>query len=230
MENMHAKMSEEDREEDAILRSRDQDESDEETTPRKKGAKMNTKYVIIIVGVGLLIALGYHFRSVFIAATVNGSPISRLSVIHELERAAGKQTLTSLITQKVIADEVKKKGIVVSDEEITAEIKRISDMIAAQGGTIEMALAAQGMTMEDFKGRAATQIQVEKLLGDKIAVADEEVDAYIKENKITLPKDGADQAKADIKEQLKRGKVGQEGQALVDTLLKDAKINYFVQY
>lgn len=217
MENMHGKMNEEEREEDTV-------------TPQKKDVKVNTKYVIIIVAIGLLVALGYHYRGVFVAATVNGTPISRLSVIRELEKTGGKQALNSLVTQKVIADEVKKKGIVVSTAEVDAEIKRISDMVTAQGGTIEMALAAQGMTLDDFKQRALMQIQVEKLLADKIAVTDADVDAYIKNNKVTIPKDQTDKARADIKDQLKRDKIGQEGQTLVDSLLKDAKINYFVQY
>jgi hypothetical protein len=88
------------------------------------------------------------------------------------------------------------------------------------------------MTLDDFRKRAIMQIQVEKLLGDKIAVSDADVDTYIKDNKMTLPKekDQSDKARADIKEQMKRDKVGQEGQILVDSLLKDAKITYFVQY
>jgi len=229
MENMNEKKNDDVLEEDVVSSFDDRGE-EIEMTPAKKDVKVNTKYVIIIVAVGLLIALGYHYRGVFIAATVDGSPISRLSVIHELEKTTGKQALTSLVTQKVIAAEVKKKGVVVGDEEVDAEIKRISDIVTAQGGQIETVLAAQGMTLLDFRQRALMQLQVEKLLGDKIVVTDADVEAYIKENDLAIPKDQMDKARGELKEQMRRNKVGQEGQTLVDSLIADAKITYFGAY
>src|SRR3990167_8103091 len=55
--------------------------------------------VIIVVG-----ALAYRYKGLLVAATVNGSPISRFSVIEELEKKSGKATLDALIIQKLIAD------------------------------------------------------------------------------------------------------------------------------
>lgn len=183
-------------------------------------------FAIIIV----IIALAYFCKGFFIAATVNGSPISRISVIQELEKSSGKQALNTLITRKIITDEARKKGITVSNEEIEAGIKEISDQIAAQGSTLEQVLASQGVTLADFKKNQLIQIEVEKLLGDKITVTDAEVEQYIKNNKINIPEAQMKLAKTQIKSQIKSEKLSSEGQALVNSLRANAKISYFVEY
>src|SRR3989344_8106447 len=77
------------------------------------------KKFIIIAGVVLAIALGAFFaRGLFIAAMVNGSPISRLSVVRELEKQSGKQTLKSLIDKKIIEGELDKQGVNVTQADI----------------------------------------------------------------------------------------------------------------
>ena len=52
----------------------------------KKSIKISLKTVIIIL---VIIAFGalYIFKGLFIAATVNGTPISRLTVIQKLEKS-----------------------------------------------------------------------------------------------------------------------------------------------
>src|SRR6476661_8388753 len=52
---------------------------------------MNKWYLIAGLVIVLIAGLLYLLRSYFIAAMVNGQPISRFSVISELERQSGKQ-------------------------------------------------------------------------------------------------------------------------------------------
>ena len=68
----------------------------------KKRQFISTKTAIIIAVIIILAALVYYYKGLFIAATINGSPITRLAVIKELEKASGKQALDSLITKKLI--------------------------------------------------------------------------------------------------------------------------------
>lgn len=213
------------------------EERQEETVPtetvvEKKDIKINIskKNLIAIVIIVVIIVLAYFYKGLFIAATVNGSPISRISVIQELEKSSGKQALNNLITRKIIADEARKKNITVSDEELNAGIKELSDQVVARGGTLEQVLAQQGITLDEFTKNQRIQIQVEKLLGDKIMVTDAEVNKYITENKINIPKDQLAAAQTQIRSELKSEKLKNEGQKLVNSLRESAHISYFVEY
>ncbi len=208
-----------------------ENETDEQLVEAEPRDIRISKKAILIFGVVVLVLLvGYYYRGVFFAAMVNGSPITRLEVIRVLEKSSGKQALESLVMQKVLAGEAKKNGITVSDEEIAAETKRISDRVAAQGATLEAALAQQGISPEDFGKQLITQIQVEKMLGDKIAVSDAEIDAYIATNKLDIPSDKLVAAKAEIAETLKGEKTNKEGKSFVEGLRASARVTVFVSY
>jgi foldase protein PrsA len=203
----------------------------EEVVAKKGGDVRISKKVILIIGIIILVAmLGYQFRGIFVAATVNGSPITRIEVIRALEKSGGKQALEGLVTQKVLADEIKRQGIIITDTEMATEMKRISDQVAAQGGTLDAALAAQGMTLADLTKQVTTQLQVEKMIAEKIKVTDAEVSAYITTNKLNIPADKVELARTQIMDQLKHEKVTKEGQAFVDGLRTAAHVSVFTHY
>src|SRR5688572_16109970 len=58
----------------------------------------------LLLGLAVLVSL-YFLRGVFVAATVNGKPISRLALVKELEKQNGKETLNSLVTKELIFQE-----------------------------------------------------------------------------------------------------------------------------
>ena len=193
--------------------------------------QINKKIVISITAALLMLAALFYFKGLFVAALVNGSPISRMQVIEELERQSGKQALESLITQKLIQGELDKKGITVGNDAINEEIKKIEAQVSQQGGTLQMALAQQGLTEKKFRERIVIQKRLEKLLADKITASDEEVNKYIKDNKISPPQNTKpEDMKNKIKEQLKQQKFSQQAQELVTNLKKTATIRYFVMY
>lgn len=196
----------------------------------RKRKTISIKTAVIIVSVVIIGALAFYYKGLFIAATVNGSPISRFAVIRELEKESGKKTLDALITETLINDEIRKKGVTVSNDEVDAEIKNIEDQIKAQGKTLDQALAAQGITREYFKKQIAIQKKLEKLLADKIQVTDTEVEQYIKDNKVTIPKGQETDYKNQIKNQLQQKKFSDAAGSLIDSLRSQAKINYFVNF
>src|SRR3989344_2440033 len=181
--------------------------------------------IIIIIGV-----LAYVYKGIFIAATVDGSPIMRLAVIQKLEKTSGKNLLDSLINEKLIQNEARTKNIIVSDGEINSQIKTIESQIATQGGTLDAALAEAGMSMDDLKKQIMAQKEIEKLLADKINVTDEEVAQYIKDNKVSIPQ-GQEATMADqIKSEMRNQKISTEAQTLITNLKSKAKIQRFVNY
>lgn len=180
----------------------------------------------------VLLFVLYFTKGLLVVAVVNGSPVSRFAVVNQLERAGGKAALDNLITRKLIAGAANKQGITVSAADVDAEIKKIEAQIASsgQGATLDMLLAQRGMTRGDLITQVTVQKQVEKLLVEKVQVTDDEVEKYLVDNKITLPKGEEAVAKEQIKEQIKQQKITNEGQILVDSLRAAAKISYFVDY
>ena len=195
-------------------------------TKKLKQPKFFIPLVIIV-----LIALGFLFKDLFIAALVNGQPITRFALIRELEKQGGKQTLASLVNQTLILQEAKKKKIEVSQKEIDTLAKQIEESLKSQGQDLNTALTMQGLTKQDFLLQLKLRSLVEKLLADKIEVTDKEVAEYIEKNQETLPENlKEDEIKKGVREQLKQQKLASASQAWLAELNKNAKINYFVNY
>lgn len=196
----------------------------------KVNFKINLKIVIIIIVVIALLVLAYLYKGLLIAATVNGSPISRLSVIHTLEKDSGKDLLDSLIQEKLIQQEAKVKNIIVTNDQIDAEIKKVEAQLAAQGQTLSTALANKNITLAEYRNRVILQKDLEGILADKIIVTDQEVAQYIKDNKISVTKGEEATINEQVKTQLQNQKLNKEADALITDLKAKANIQYFVKY
>lgn len=193
--------------------------------------KMISVKLAVLVAVVLVIgALGYFYKGTFIAASVNGRLISRMAVIKELEDKSGEKALTSLITERLVKEEISKNKIIISDDEINQEIKNIEEQVSVQGQTLDALLTEQGMTRADLIKQITTQKKIEKILADKILVTDEEVDKYINDNKIKIPKGQELELKSQIGNQLKQGKFQQEVTSWVDGLRSQAEIKFYRKY
>jgi foldase protein PrsA len=188
-------------------------------------------YSAIAVAVLFVIIAFLFTRGFIVAATVNGSPISRLAVIEQLETQGGKQALEAMVDKKLIETELAKGGISLEGSDVDTKIKEIEAQVATQGDTLEEALASQGMTMEQLRAQLETQLKLEKLLAEKVQVTPEEVEAYITENKITPPKDvSLEEVKIQVTEQLKQEKFQAEAQKWVADITEKANIKYYVTY
>jgi hypothetical protein len=192
--------------------------------------KTQKKNLMIVGGTLLVVVIGFCLKNALLVASVDGALISRMSVVKELEKQGGKQVLEGLITERLIQNEARKKGIVVSEEEITAEIGKIEAQVSSQGMTLADALSTRGMTLDVLKDQIQIQKEVEKLIAEKVIVSEEEVQSYITTNKITLPKGEEQKAKDQIKEQIKNQKMTQEVQIFIAGLKTAAKITYYREY
>lgn len=183
------------------------------------------------VGVVVIVVLLFLFKGLFIAATVNGQPISRLSVVSQLEKQNGKQALSGLVVQTLVKQEAQKRHISVTQSDIDAQIKKIEDQLKGQGVTLDDALASQGMTRADLNDQLQLQTLVEKMVGTTSAVSDADVQKYIDDNKSSLPTNLSDsQLQAQVRSQLAQQNMQQEEQTFIANLQKQAKITYFVNY
>jgi foldase protein PrsA len=191
---------------------------------------VNKRNVIILLIIIALVGLGWWLKSVLIAATVDGRPISRWSVVKVLEKQSGKEVLDNLISEKLIQIEGNKQNIEISDQEVKDQVKKIEDQLTQQGGKLEEVLAAQGLTMEELNRQLVLQKTAEKILGDKLNVTDEEIASYINENQIPPEEGQEEEQKNQIREQLKQQKFSSEIGKWLDDRKSNAKIKEFVNY
>lgn len=182
---------------------------------------------IIIIIAGLL----FYFKGLFVAAIVNGEPITRLSLISQLEKKDGKQMLSTLVTQTLILQEAKKRKIDVNQQEIDADIKRIETGLSSQGQTLDQAMLAQGITKEDLVKDIRIQKLVEKMFVKDVKVTDSEVADFIDKNQSSIPTNlTPDDVKKQVRQQLEQQKLSTIFQTWLDSAQKNAKIQYFVNY
>lgn len=202
------------------------------TIDTSKVKSLSTKSkVIAVVGFVVILAALYFGRTYLLAASVNGEVITRISVIGELEKRYGKASLESLVTEVLIAQEAKKNNITVSNEDVDNEMKKIEESVKAQGQDLDTLLTLQGLSREDLVKQIKNQKIIEKVLASKVEPTDQEVDEYITKNKDSFPKDQKpEDIKASVKEQLRQQKLSTEFQTWIDSVKKDAKIQYFTNY
>ena len=173
--------------------------------PRKTVSKVK---VGILFGVLVIAILLYIFRGLFIVAIVNGQIITRWSIDQQLEKQFGKKTLETVLTKKLILQEMQKNNITVTDAEVNAEIKKIEDTLKKQQRTLTEALAEQGLSRADLMDQLKIQKMIEKYFDKDSQVSDKEIDTYIEQNKDSLPQTEDQNAIRDsVRTQLKQQKL-----------------------
>jgi parvulin-like peptidyl-prolyl isomerase len=221
-------MKEEEKEEEEEKESEQKEDGSEKASEAKPKISMKTAVIIgIIIIFGALL---FYCKGLFIAATVDGAPISRISVIRQLESESGKKALEDMIIKQLLNKAAREKGIKITSEDIDAEIQKIEEQVKAQGGTLDEMLSAQGMTRESVSEQIMLQKKIEKLLEDKVQVTDEEAEKLVADSKVTVPKGEEEKFKTQAKEQIRVQKMNNELGAYIESLKTQAKIRYFVNY
>jgi len=194
-------------------------------TPRK--TKILRLSLMFLIGLAILFVL----KSLFVAALVNGVPVSRISVIKELENQGGQKILDSLIEKKLIFQEAKRQGVKIGQEVIDSEITRIEGLLKEQGMTLEQALEARAESKEQLIEEIRLQKTVEAILSQKINVSEDDLKKYFEDNKDQLGTDAKfETLKDQIKGQLFQQKLSEEYSKWIEELKGKAKILYLVKF
>lgn len=211
-------------------------------SPEKKGttvSDLRTKALdpknrrsLILAIIVIVLAIAVFFgKGLFIAATVNGQPISRLAIIKDLEAQSGKTTLDSVITRTLVYQEASKKNITVTEKDIDSEVSKIQKQFQAQGQNLDALLATQGLTKERFRDEVKVQLLVTKILGDQAKVTDKEFSDFLEKNKdLVANEKDQEAAKKSLRQQMEQQKLAQKYQEWIANVKKNAKINFFVNY
>ena len=188
------------------------------------------KYGVIVIVALILSVFLYFFRGLFVVALVNNKPITRLSLIRRLEKESGQAVLENLVINELILQEARKKGVSISPEDIQEEINNITEIVEAQGTTLEAALSMQGQTIDDLTENIKIQKIAEEILKDEIQVSDEEVLEYFEENKEFYEDKEFVDMEEEIKEQLSQEKLQVKFSELLENLKNESDIRYLVTF
>lgn len=192
--------------------------------------KFSSKQIKVIAALLVLLVL-YLFRDSLFVALVNGVPVTRIEFTKQLEQTAGKDTLENLITEKLIQQEIKKQGVVISDVEVTKEIANFELVLENQGSTLDDALALQGQTKEDLEKNIRMQKTIQKILENKTTVTEQEIKDYFENNSQLFEEDAVfDELKEDIRQQITNEKLNAEYGNWITKLREESNIIYFVKY
>ncbi len=104
-------------------------------------------------------------------------------------RHVRSQIVENFIATTVLESEAEKRGIRVTDEDVTGAIAMISRNIP-EGMTLESALEMQNMTMDEFRTRLRKDLRIKKLFDEEMekagAVTEADIQAFYEEHKASL--------------------------------------------
>jgi len=162
-------------------------------------------------------------------ATVGDEKITKDELYEVLVQSSGKEALDSMIDKKVIALELKKKKVKVTDKEVEAELAKYVESGGGQEA-FTAALKQNGMTEKQFKENIVEFLSIQKVLKPGKDITDKEIKAYFEENKASFQAEGkAEPALADHKEEIKQLLTDQDLQAKYGEWLEKARSEHKIE-
>ncbi len=187
--------------------------------------KKSKKFYIIVVIAGLLL-LSIYKKDWFIAATVNGTPITNLELQSKLNQQFRSKTLDQLVTEKIILNEAMKNNALPTEAEINGKIKEIETQVGG-AQALDGLLSQQGQTRSSVRDGLKLQLAMTKLYEKNATVSAEEVTNFVEQNKDQLrATDSASQQK-EAYDAIKSQKLSQLFSQKFQELKTKAKIQIF---
>lgn len=185
-----------------------------------------SKKVLLIIILVILVLIGIIKKEWFVAALVNGSPITNFELQQRLNEQFRTQVLNQMIEEKIVLQEAKRQEVFVSDAEIQA---RIAQLEAKFGGpqVLDNLLSQQGQTRKSIKNQLKVPIAVEKLYDREATFSAEEVDEYVKKNNRQLQSTDSASQKLEAATIIKQQRLNQIIRDKFQLLKQQAKIQIF---
>jgi len=121
------------------------------------------------------------------AARVDGKTITVGELQAECLARFGAETLAAMIQYRVVDAAAQKANIQVADKEITDRIKALQLRLEAQrprtGEGFREWLQSHRVSLRELAAQARMELQLEKMVGDKVTVSDDEVSKYYQANR-----------------------------------------------
>lgn len=187
--------------------------------------KKSRNFYIVLIIAGLLLVAVYK-KNWFVAATVNGVPVTNLELQMHLNQQFRTQTLNQLINEKIILNEAAKNQVIVPEAEVNNKIAEIESSVGGPQA-LDAMLSQQGQNRSSIRNQIKLQLTIEKLYANEATVSAEEVTKFIEQNKDQLKAtDSAGQQK-EAADALKNQKLSQTFSQKFQELRTKAKIQIF---
>lgn len=162
----------------------------------KNRVLQNKKITYSLTAVAGLLILGFLAYKYLVVAWVDYYPVTRIELYRELEDQYGVEIKDNLITERLILNEARKRGVSVSNEEIQDELTKLE---AQQGGAeqLNQILTMQNISRSELERRFKFRILVNKMFGMNAVVSEEEINNYIEQNKDQILALGGQQPQTD---------------------------------
>ena len=200
-----------------------------ENAPKTK--VITKKYLYAVVAVIAVVSLLFVASRLWVVAWVDNKPITKFELYDLMEKRDQGKTAEELIVQKLLISEGQKQKQAVTDAEIQAEVAKIEEL---QGGAaqLDQILAVNGTSREDFIELVKLQLLKQKLFGGNISVTEEQVAAYIEENKDALPPETlanpesseAAKLRDNVKDQIKQTQIQENFNKWLDEALNGSRV------
>lgn len=198
-------------------------------TSAKSNFSFLTKLIIVALFGTLAYLLAFKYRALILAGTVNSYPISRMELNSKMLERYGKQAFEELVNEKILNDQIKKNKIVVTDEEVNADVEK---MIKQYGSpeAFKSALEQFGLTEEKAKISIRQSLGFKKLIemSNKIEITDEAIKKFYDANKETYSGKKLEEVSVTIKDSLYQQELYTKSQEMFTNIRKEAKVNSFI--
>lgn len=186
--------------------------------------------LILIVALGsALYLIAQKYRGQFLAGTVNSSPVTRYELNQKMAEKYGKQTFDEIINERLLAAELKKNNIVVTDEELKAEMDKIIKEYGSEDA-FKAALSQYGLTEDKAKESIKQSLALKKMIEKTfpISITDEQVKKYYEDNKKNFGTKKLEEVSAEIKENLYQQEIYTKSQEWFQGVRESAKIVTYI--
>ena len=168
-----------------------------------------------------------------IVATIDGEPVTLVELrtfSEQMHKRGGPDTPTTdramldeLVLEKILHKQIEAQGVAASDQQVDAYIASIKERNKLDDAALKQALAAQGLTWEQYRAQVKTDIEraalINKEIRNKVNVSPEEIERYYKEHiadygapgkakvrliSLLFPPDASDEQKATLRSEAEK--------------------------
>lgn len=195
----------------------------------KKGYSFLSKLILVALFGTLAYLLAFKYRSLILAGTVNNYPITRFELSNTLIANQGKQAFEEIVNKRLLAEQIKKNNIVVTEEEVRIEMDKMIKQYGSQEA-FNAALEQFGLTEEKAKESIKQSMGFKKLIEktNQIEITDEAVKKYFDDNKESYKDKKLEDVAPQIKESLYQQELYVKSQEMFTKIRSEAKVNSFL--
>lgn len=181
------------------------------------------RLLTLIIAVAILTTL--YYRGIITIATVNDQRITLKEVLKFAKREP-QNALDLAINQELIEYEARKRDIIVTSQEVNAEIDRLTLVALRNGQTVQELMEDPDLKLEELQKVVKLQLTYYKILGEKPYISEEEIEEFLDESNVPYTEAEREFVEAEIRQILFKKKADAE----YDNWIREARAASDIDY